>query len=132
MKCDAPGEGFGGLTEQVGGCASQHQESGRRPGSVSEYAKQREHFGKSLDLVQDHESPQRPQLESGIGQPGEVGRILEVEPCRRTAARRHQLPGQSGLSHLPGAEKGHDRKLPEQQSHTVQMAGSRYIHSIEM
>ena len=76
--------------------------------------------------------PQRPQLESGIGQPGEVGGILEVEPCRRTAARRHQLPGQGGLSHLPGAEKGHHRKLPEQQTHTAQMVGSRDIHDIEI
>ena len=76
--------------------------------------------------------PQRPQLESGIGQPGEVGGILEVEPCRRTAARRHQLPGQGGLSHLPGAEEGHHRKLPEQQTHTAQMVGSRDIPDIEI
>ena len=38
----------------------------------------------------------------------------------------------SGLSHLPGAEKCHHRKLPEQQTHTVQMVGSGDIHSIEM
>lgn len=42
------------------------------------------------------------------------------------------VAGPGGLSHPPGAEKGHDRKLPEQQTHTVQMVGSEDINSIEL
>ena len=132
MECNAPGEGLGGLTEQFGRGAPEHKEPGWRTRPVREYAQQWKHLGQSLDLVQNHEPSKGSQLESGIGEPGEVGGVLEVEPHRRTAARCHQLPGQGGLPYLPRAEKGHDRKLLEQQAHATEMVLTGNFHGMEI
>ena len=132
VERNPPGQRLGRLTEKLGGRASQHEESGRCPRPVREHAQQREHLGKPLDLVEHHQSTQRPQLESGIGEPCEIGRVLQVEPPRPTAVRCRQLPGESGLPDLTGAEESDDRELVQQQAHTAQVVISGNLHGIEI
>ena len=91
---------------------------------VREDAQQREHVGKPLDLVQHHQSTQRPQLESGIGESREIGRVLQVEPRRPIAVRCRQLPGESGLPDLTSPEKSDDRELLARASPGPRVAGA--------
>lgn len=53
---------------------------------IDEHAEQRKKVGPALNFVENHEALERPQHKFGIGQPGEIGRRLEVEEMRRYAA----------------------------------------------
>jgi len=127
----APGECLRGLAEQVGGRAAQHEEPGRRPRPVREDAQEREHVREPVDLVEDDESAKRAQLQSGVGQTGEIGRVLQIEPSGRAAARRYELPGESGLSDLPGAQQRDYRELAQQQVDAAQVVFSRNLHALK-
>lgn len=67
-----------------------------------------------LDLVQDDETLQRAQRQIGLGQPRQVGRVLEVEIGRDIVAPGDQLPCQRRLADLPGADQADDREGPEE------------------
>ena len=92
VERDPPGQGLGCLTKKIGRRTSQHEEAGRRPRPVREDAQQREYFGETVNLVQNDETAQRPQLEPRIGQSGKISRVFQIEPRRRSSARGHQLP----------------------------------------
>ena len=132
VERNAPGQRLGRLTEELRGRAPQHEESGRCPRPVREDAQQREHVGKPLDLVEHHQSTQGSQLESGIGESREIGRVLQVEPRRPTAVRCRELPGESGLPDLTSAEESDDRELVQQQAHAAQVMLSGNLHGVEI
>ena len=131
VECDATGEGLGGLSQEVGRRASQDEEPGRGARPIRKDAQQREDLGKSVDLVEDHEPAQGPQLEAGIGQAGQIGRVLEIEPCGRTAAGCHDLPREGRLPHLPGAKERDDRELPQEQANPAQVIISGNLHALK-
>ena len=110
------GERLRGLPQEFGRSAPQHEEAGRRTGTVRENAQELEDVGQAVDFVQDHETLERPQLQPRIVQPREVGGILEVEPGHGLGVRRRQLPGERGLPHLPRAQQGDDGELSQQQA----------------
>ena len=58
----------------------QDQEPGRGPRPVRQHAQGGEEPGQPLDLVEHDQARQRPQRPQRIGQPRQVGLVLEIEP----------------------------------------------------
>ncbi len=70
---------------------------------------------------------------SGHDEQVELGaRILQVEPRGRAAARRNELTGEGGLPDLPGAQKGDDGRLSQEQRQPAQMMPPLNLHYIEI
>ena len=85
-------------------------------------------LGRRWDLVQDHETSERPQLKPRVREARDVGGILQVEPRHRLPLRRRQLPGKRGLPHLPRTQQRHDGELPQQQPNPAQVVLSDDLH----
>lgn len=81
-----------------------------------------------LNLVEHHQPSQRPELEAGLGEPGAVRRILQVEPSDRPVARRGELPGQRRLPYLPRSQQDDDGKIGQQRVQTGQMPFAKNLH----
>ncbi len=60
VERDTSGERLGGLTQKFGRRAPQHEEAGRRAGTVREDAKELEDVEQTVDLIQNHETLERP------------------------------------------------------------------------
>ena len=74
-----------------------------------------------MDLVQDHQTTEGSELESGRRQPGEIDRVLQVEPGHGPLVRIRQLPGEGGLTNLSRAKEGYDRELVQQKPNSGQV-----------
>ena len=132
MERHPPGERFGGLAQQFRRRAAEHEETGRRARAVGQHPQHGEHVGQALDFIEDDEAPQRAQFQAGVGQPGEVLGILEVEPGGRAAARGDELTGEGRLPDLPGAEQRDDGKLSQQQRQPAQVPRAGDVHALEL
>ena len=126
---DAAGEGLRGLAQQVGRGAAEDEEAGGVPGPVGEHAEQGEEIRPPLDLVDDDETPQGLEREAGVGEPGDVGGILEVEEGGRSPTALHDVAGQSGLADLARAQDPHDRVAQQQASNPLDVAAPGEVHT---
>ena len=132
MERHPPGQRLRGLAEQLRRRAAEHKKPGRRQRPVGQYTQQGKNIGQPLDLVEDNQAAQRSQFEAGVDQPGEIDGILEVEPRGRPTAPRHELTGEGGLPDLPGAKKGDDGRLPQEQGQPTQMVPPLNLHFIAL
>jgi hypothetical protein len=100
---DASGQRLGGLAQQVGRCAAEHQEARAHPGPVGQHPEHGKDLGRAMDLVEDDDAPQGRQREVGIGQAGTVGAPLQVEERRRPLDAGDQGVSQRRLADLARA-----------------------------
>jgi hypothetical protein len=95
------------------------------PGAIDQYAQDLEELWDTLDLIDDHQTFEPLEGEFWVGEGGEVGGILQVEPggwCRWVALGVH--PGEGGLAALAGAQDGYDGMDVKVLVDEIKVAGS--------
>ena len=103
---DPPGQGFGGLADQVARGTAEDEEARRIPGTVDKHAQEREQLRGTLDLVDDDQPAQPLQGQLGLGQGREVGRVFQVKAGDRGVGQAVGVHAcQRGLAALPRAEQ---------------------------
>jgi len=71
-------------------------------------------IGNPLDLIDDDQSTQRLQGQQGIGEPGLILRVLQIEILDAPRLNLCQAAGQSGFPDLSRADKAHHPMPPQQ------------------
>lgn len=126
VEGDAAGQRLGRLLQQGGTGAAEDEEAGRRARPVGEDAQQGEDLRPPLDLVEDDESAQRPQVPSGLPEASDVGRILQIEEGRAAIAACDRAR-QGRLSDLTQAEDRDDRESSQQPAHRTDVFVASYV-----
>ena len=111
---DASRERFRRLPEQFRSGAAQNEKVRGVVGPVHEDSQQAKEPFLALDLVDDHEPPERFERELGIGKRRLVRRVFEVEEGDRPPLAADQGAGERRLSDLPRADETDNRKHPQQ------------------
>ena len=109
---------FGRLAQQSGTGAAQHEEPRAQRAAVGQHAEHGRRFWPALNLVDHHQAAQRLEGGHGLGEPGDVAGMLQVEVVHRVG--RHQGTGQRRLARLPGTDEGHHPAARERATHVVQ------------
>lgn len=105
-RLQSSGQGFGGLSQELGSSASENEEPRCQRLSVGQYAQQGEEVGAALDLVNDDQTLEGAQGDVRFGQPGETLRILKVEVVERIDV--DELAGDGRLPALTRPQQRHD------------------------
>ncbi len=98
----------------LGSALPQRQETSSIGRPVDKYAKYPEQSLAVLHLVDDDQPVERIEREPGIGEAGEVGRVLQVEEGDAALFLSGQVAGQSRLADLPGTHEPDHGKLIKQ------------------
>ncbi len=118
---DPAGQSLGASADEIGRGAAQHEKAGRATRAVGQHPEHGEEIRSALELVDDHETSQRPQRERRVSQAGQVGWILEVETGHRPLPSLCQRTGQRGLADLARAHHPHHGELAEERGKPPEM-----------
>ena len=91
-------------------------------GTIGKDAKNLEQLRKPLDLVDDHESTEWFECAHGSGQPGEIGRVFQIE--NRYPWPLGESASKGGLPDLARPENGNDRAVRKGPSYMGRIDGA--------
>jgi len=62
----------------------------------------------ALNLIHNHEALTIPEGQHGLGQPGHISRIFQIEEVGGASSLRHELVSQGRFAYLAGPNNGHN------------------------
>lgn len=124
MVGDAAGQGFGRLTQEIGGCAAQNEKAASRARLIDENAQTGKKLWSPVYLVQYDKAFQGPEGEEWVRKQSEILGTLKIKERRGAAATADELTGEGGLADLAWTEDRHNWKLAQQGRERMQVVGS--------